>query len=150
MVTDLVVRHVKPIRLSFKHRQMKQSKIETAMKYSKRSWKEKLWVQTSIASDVSQCFGKCLVKCSSTTASRGENNRRAFSIATAREGNTVTFLSHQNYSVSIHLSSDWKNNIYPIKHITKMKRGIWAYYMLKFFPQAKYASSDLCVHCMNE
>lgn len=54
--------------------------------------------------DVSQCLGKCLVKCSSTTASCGEKRRRAFSIATAREGNTVTFLLHKIYNVSVHLS----------------------------------------------
>lgn len=47
---------------------------------------------TSIASDVNQCLGKCRVKCSSTMAIRGENSRRAFSIATALEGNTTTFL----------------------------------------------------------
>ena len=50
---------------------------------------------TLIVKLVNHCFGKCLVRCSSTIARRGENNRRAFSIATALEGKTTTFLRNK-------------------------------------------------------
>ena len=46
---------------------------------------------TLIAKLVSHCLGKCRVRCSSTIARCGENNRRAFSIATALEGKMTTF-----------------------------------------------------------
>lgn len=45
-----------------------------------------------MAKEVSQVLGSCRVKCSSTIASRGENNRNALSIATALDGNTTMFL----------------------------------------------------------
>lgn len=50
---------------------------------------------TLIVKLVNHCFGKCLVRRSSTIARRGENNRRAFSIATALEGKTTTFLRNK-------------------------------------------------------
>ena len=51
------------------------------------------WKYTTLtAKDVNQFLGRWRVRCSSTIARRGENNRRAFSIATALEGKTTTFL----------------------------------------------------------
>lgn len=50
---------------------------------------------TLTAKDVNQFLGRWRVKCSSTIARRGENNRRAFSIATALEGKTTTFLYNE-------------------------------------------------------
>lgn len=48
-------------------------------------------VHTSITRDVNHFLGKCLLKCSSTMASRGQNSLRAFSIAVTLDGNTMTF-----------------------------------------------------------
>lgn len=45
-----------------------------------------------MAKEVSQLLGSCRVKCSSTIASRGENNHNALSIATALDGDTTMFL----------------------------------------------------------
>jgi len=47
---------------------------------------------TSRVEDVNHCLGKCRVRCSSTTARRGENKRRACSIAAVLEGKMTTFL----------------------------------------------------------
>lgn len=46
---------------------------------------------TVIVKLVNHCLGRCRVRCSSTTARRGENNLRTFSIATALDGKTTTF-----------------------------------------------------------
>lgn len=48
---------------------------------------------TSILSEVNHCRGRCRVRCSSTMARRGENKRRAFSMATALDGKTTTFFT---------------------------------------------------------
>jgi len=56
---------------------------------------------TSSAEDVNHSLGKCRVRCSSTTARRGENKRRAFSIAAVLEGKMTTFLHKIEKEVNI-------------------------------------------------